>query len=239
MEDWKLEKIILGIRHESTFTIAKILGDIVDFVVPLQGQGAFPKDCFEKIENPDPYSLVLKDHKDILKARFNLDGVILECNMLAEPSISKENVFDIFSELIKKVIPLSEGKNKINRLGINYTYTFPVEMNAAQKLFSTLLKINLKGVSDKIYIRFALKNPASEAIYDPTQKADFRNVLFEIESKKEDEKKEDFPRLIKISIDYQYYYSPSRTVSNLDIVSFVSEAENYINKYVKKSELNF
>ena len=75
-------------------------------------------------------------------------------------------------------------------------------------------------------------------IYEPTKKADFKNVFVEIESKKEDEKKEEFPRLIKISIDYQHYYFPPRTLSDIDIGSFVSEAENYINKYIKNSELN-
>jgi len=145
----------------------------------------------------------------------------------------------MFSEIIDKVIPLSEGKNKITRLGVVYIYTYPVEINAAQKIFSTLLKISLKGVSDKIHIRFALKNPASKAIYDPTQKADFKNVFVEIESKKEDEKKEEFPRLIKMSIDYQYYYYPPRTLSDVDMMTFISEAENYITKYIKNSELNF
>jgi hypothetical protein len=241
MDDlWTMEKLIFGIRHNKTFSVADIFGEIADRLIPLQGSGSFPVDCFAKIVRvKDSLSYILRDEENTLSVHFGVEGIVLECDMQAEPPIDSKTVFEMFHEITNTVIPLSEGKNKINRLGVIHKYSLSSFSNAAQELFSTILNIDIKGTPDDINIRCALKNPTSEAIFDPTKKVDYNNVILQLSSTREDEETPSLPDRITVAVDYQIYYNPVRPFKDVDITTHFSEAQDYITNTIKKSNLAF
>lgn len=238
MQDaWTPDKVIWGIRHVRTFSVSDIFGDIIDKIVPLQGYGSYPTDCFAKIAR-SANTIVIQDKENTLSINCGIDGVIMECDMQAEPKIPTNTLKEMFNEIVNYVLPLSEGKNKINRLGLVHIYDISPFDNSAKRLVSDILNIDLKGTPDDVFIRFALKNPAAEAIYEPDKKADYKNVIIEISSQKEKEEDIGSPSRIRLSIDYQLYFTPVRTLNDVDISEHLSNAESYINDIIKKSKLN-
>ncbi|MDP2217498.1 MAG: hypothetical protein Q8J68_09450 [Methanolobus sp.] len=216
------------------------MGEIVDLVIPLQGFGHFPSDCFSKVlRNVDALTIEMKDEEDTMSLKCGVDGVILECDMQAEPLIPQDAVCGMFDEVAQKVVSMTEAKSKINRLGVVFKYTISPFGNSAQELFTNLLKMDLKGTPDNIHIRMALKNPAKDALYHPDKKADYQNAIIEVSSEREDDKKAGFPTKMHVSVDYQMYYEPTRTLGDIDIRAHFNSAGSYIESSVKMSVLNF
>lgn len=241
MEDtWTLERLVFGLRHLRTFSVSGKLGEIVDKIVPLQGYGHFPSDCFSMVLRPaDALSIELKDEEDTMMLRCGVDGVTLDCDMMADPPISKDAVCVIFDEVAQKVVSMTEAKNKINRLGVIFRYSISPFGNSAETLFKNLLNIDLKGIADNINIRMALKNPVKDSLYHPDQKSDYQNAIIEISSARDDEKKIGFPIKINVSVDYQMYYEPTRTLKDIEIKKHLKDADSYIGSAVKKIFFNF
>lgn len=236
---WKLERLTFGLRHSRSFAVSDKLGDIIDQIVPLQGSGHFPSDCFAKVSRPDSLNIELKDDEDTMILKCGVDGIILECDMLAEPPITPDKVYSMFNDVVNKIVTITGAKSKINRLGIVFKYSIKPFGNSAKELFSNLLKIDLKGTPDNINIRMALKNPSIDALYHPDKKTDFQNAIIEVSSQREDEKKPGFPTTINISVDYQMYYEPNRSLKEIDIKKHFREANDYIETIVKKSLIRF
>jgi hypothetical protein len=105
--------------------------------------------------------------------------------MLAEPPLEKDTVLQMFSDLSNAAIPLTEGKNKIDRLGIVFQYSMSPFKNSAKELYSNILNMDLKGNTDNMNIRFALKYPISEAVYEQDKKIE--KFYIEIVSDREKE----------------------------------------------------
>ena len=227
---WELNRLILGIRHTRIFKISDVLGDIIDKAITLQGTGSFPKGCFTQVERPDGMSIVLKNDEDTLSLNCNIDGVILESDMQAERYNDKKTIQEMFLKILNLVLPFSEGKNKINRIGIVHQYSCLNE-KACQKIFSDYLKFDLGGTPDNIAIRFALKNPSFEALAVLSKKSDYKNLIIEINSNKKEDSESDSPQnMIKMSIDYQMYFEPLRKLNDIKIDEHMSAADSYIKK---------
>ena len=227
-------------RHTRTFSVADVFGNIIDRLVPLQGYGLFPSNCFEITgRGKDGLSIVINDEDETIILKCTVDGIVLECDMLAEPPITSETVQGMYSELVRMILPMYEGGDKINRLGIVHQYQVSPFENSAIELFSKLFKVDLKGYPDDILFRFGLKNPTSEAIFDPTVKTDYKNVIFNLTAKKENDRDKGLPSLIDISIDYQTYFEPVRTLKDISTKDHLKDATSYIEKHLKTSEFNF
>ncbi len=87
-------------------------------------------------------------------------------------------------------------------------------------------------------IKFALKYPTKAALFDPQIKSDYKNMNVEISSSRKMKTKEGFPTLIDILCDYQHYYHPDRTIADIDLQEFVSDAQIYMKEYILNSALN-
>ena len=112
-EKWEFNKLILGIRHDRTFYVSDIQGNIIDRVVSLQGEDPFPTECFAQITRPDYKAIILHDFEGIFSLNINIDGIIFEVDMKSEPPITVEVVEQMFSHLLNVVLPLTKAKEKI------------------------------------------------------------------------------------------------------------------------------
>lgn len=241
-DNWQMERIVFGLRHKRTFQVTDKFGEFTDKILPLQGRYPFPEKCFTKVGQPDRLSVEVRDDERTLSVTYNVDGIVLNCDMLAEPLIEKDTVLEMFREVAEIGMPLTEGKNRVDRLGVLFNYSIGSFDNSAQLIFSNMLKTELKGKPDDIIIKFALKLPAAGAVYDPDKKADYKNVFVEALSfrkpKEEDSDKANLPSVMKLSIDYQHYFDPVRTYKDVDIAAHFSAAQDYISESIMKSNLN-
>ncbi len=239
---WELERVVIGLRHKRTFQATNKISEFLDKVIPLQGNYPFPEKSFTMIGHPDSLSVDIRDEEGTLSVIYGTDGLTLNCDMSAEPQIDISTVEDMFTELSKIAIPLTEGKNKIDRVGVVFQYRIASFENSAKEIYSKVLKVDMKGTPDNVVIRFALKNPTSDAIYQPDKKADYRNAFVEIISAREPMKELgeelSFPTVIKLAADYQYYYMPLRTFADININYHVAEAQSYIEDSIK-AKFNF
>ena len=141
-------------------------------------------------------------------------------------------------------MPMTKAFEKINRIGIVHEYQITEFSNSAKTAFSQFVKINLQGIPDNLLIRFALKNPSTDAIINPQKKGDYKSVLLTIKSEKEKEDSDDndnqemeiegLPTILSVSVDYQNYYIPQRCFKDINIKKHLLDAENYI-KNLKKA----
>lgn len=238
--EWHSEKIIVGIRHKRLFRVSDLLGEIIDKLGPLQGYGPFPGNCFERITRPDNTSVVLHDKEDTISANCNIDGVILTCDMEAEPKVTIDDIKGMFLQIVNVVLPMTRGSESTNRIGIVNQFIFKDHENAAETIYKNLLNLDLKGVPDNLSLRFALKNPTIEAIVEPEEKKDYKNVIIQVNSdKSESEEGEPKPPdRIRLIVDYQIYYEPQRALKNVLIENHFNETIEYWDTHLKKSNLS-
>jgi hypothetical protein len=220
---WKLERLAIGIRTVKTFEMADKMGLMVDKLIPLQGTGPFPENCFTQYAKGRDYGVQLKDKNGTQLVTLNVDGVLVDCDMTAEPVIKDEIVRDMFKETLENTVMLTEAKNKVDRIGVVQIYTLKVDENSAKKIFHDTLQLDLSGVSDNIKITFALKRAAEDSIYFPGQIKDFHNTIVEISSRGDDDNK--FPDTIQVSIDYQAYFKPEYTMEDVKIDEHFDKAK--------------
>lgn len=105
--EWHSDKIIVGIRHKRLFRVSDLLGEIVDKLVPLQGYGPFPGKCFEQIKRPNSMSIILNDKEDTISVNCNIEGVILTCDMEAEPKVTIDDIKEMFLQIVNIVLPIT------------------------------------------------------------------------------------------------------------------------------------
>lgn len=236
--EWHSEKIIVGMRHKRLFGVSDLLGQIVDKLVPLQGYGAFPGKCFERVGRPDSMSIVLSDKEDTISVNCNIDGIILTCDMEAEPKLTMDDIKKMFLQVANTVFPMTGGSESINRIGIINQFIFSDYKNAAAAIYTNLLNFNLKGIPDNLILRFALKNPTEESIINPEEKKDYKNVIIQINSYKSAEAELKPPDKVRLTIDYQIYFEPPKFFKDLLIENHFDEAIEYWESHLKKSTIN-
>lgn len=236
--EWHSKKIIVGIRHKRLFKVSDLLGEIVDKLAPLQGYGPFPGKCFERIERPDVFSIILNDEENTISVNCNIDGIVLTCDMDAEPKLTIDNIKDIFLQTVNIVLKMTGGYESINRIGIINEFASQDYKNAAETIFANLMQIGLSGIPDNLSLRLALKNPTEIAIINPEEKRDYKNVIIQVNSDKKDKDELKPPDMIRLSVDYQIYYEPPRVLKNELIERHFDEAIEYWNEHLKKSNFS-
>ena len=234
--EWHSEKIIVGIKHKRLFRVSDLLGEIVDKLAPLQGYGPFPGNCFELITRPDNTSVVLHDKENTISVNCNIDGVILTCDMEAEPKVTIDDIKEMFLQIVNMVLPITRGSESIDRIGTVSQFIFKDYKNAAETIYKNLLNLDLKGAPDNLSLRFALKKPTTDAIVDPEEKKDYKNVIIQVNSYRSSEEGEPKPPdRIKLIVDYQIYYEPERTFKDVLLENHFNETIEYWDMYLKKS----
>lgn len=240
--DWVLKKFYMGLRHQRIFRISDIQGQMVDAVISMRGKGPVPANCFLQIQRNDFLTVKLTDNEESISLTINSDGLIVMVNLDEDNPITVEQVEEIFSAIATVVVPMTEAKDKITRLGIVHEYERQGFENSAKTMFSDYLKFDLKGVPDSLHLRFALKNPTERALISLGKKGDYKNVIFTLSSRREKEdleeavkeeveaKEQNPPTVVTASIDYQLYYVPQVSLKNVNIKGHLSESKTYIEK---------
>jgi len=162
--NWQLQKFIIGIRHERTFLISDIHGGIMDVVLGLRKKVLFPKGCFSQMTRPDVTKIILTDKDENLSLTCSIDGVVIQAEMFEGSLVAIEKVAEIFTHIVHAVLPLTEAKDKINRLGVIYEFQISNFTNSAKTIFSQFMKVNLTGIHDNMLMRISLKNPVTESV---------------------------------------------------------------------------
>ena len=134
---------------------------------------------------------------------------------------------------------MHEGQNKINRIGLIHNYRMAPYKNSAKEILSRILKIDMKGTPDTAHFKIAMKHPSSDAVVNPAKKSDYKNTILTITSEKTEEESYNPPDSINMSIDYQRYYEPVRTLKDVSFSKHLTEAQDYIRKNIKETVLNF
>lgn len=233
-----LERIIFGIRHERTFHVLDVLGNIVDVMKPLQGTESFPSACFKTVIRTNDTVVLRDSEKDYsVSLAADIDGIVLECDMLTDPPTQPKQVIDMFTTSVNYILPLYEGTKRINRLGVIHRFMFPSDGNAAAQMIKGLLRNEPNGYPDSAILRIVLKHPTAEAVQIPDKSGSYKNVILEIKSKKDSES--NAPSFLEAAIDYQVYYDPEQPLSKVSITQHAEEAYAYIASHIKGKMFDF
>ena len=249
--EWQLQKFIIGIRHQRTFMISDIHGDIVDRVIALSKQNPFPKDGFTKISRPDISAIILTNNDENISVNCNIDGIILTADMSGYSPHSTDKIQQMFIRIVNEIVPLTQAGDKVNRVGVVYEFHIPQFTNSAKAAFSQFMQVSLQGTPDTVLMRVSLKNPIQESLIRPDKINDYQNVILTISSEREkegeedevedageEEKKERIPTILKITADCQIYYVPQRHIKHINIDGHLSNAKSFIESTIKKIPLN-
>ncbi|OPY76120.1 MAG: hypothetical protein A4E64_01671 [Syntrophorhabdus sp. PtaU1.Bin058] len=241
---WELQKFIVGIRHERIFMVTDIQGAMADHIVALSKKIQVPMGGLKWITRPDFLSVIISDKTEKISVNCNADGIVIQADIFEDSSITIDAIQELFIRSAHLVLPLTEAKNRINRLGVVYEFYVRDFTNSAKTIFSQFTKVNLSGIPDNMLIRMSLKNPAEDSLIQPNQINDYKNVILAISSEREkgvdpeeveeEKEKEKVPTILKISVDYQSYYIPPRDLKNVNISKHLSDAKLYVDDIINK-----
>lgn len=241
---WTLKRFHMGLRHQRTFHISDVQGRMVDAVMSMRGKGPIPANCFSQIQRPDMLTVTISDPEGSLLLIISSDGVIIQSNLDESNPIPVEQIAEVFMTVLGAVVPMTDAKDKVNRVGVVHEYELDGFDNSAKTLLSDYVKFDIPGVPDSVFIRFALKNPSEKAIMNPGKKGDYKTIIFTLSSARVKEDLEDTgkeeqeesdanlnpPSIMTASIDYQLYYVPQVSLKSINIKGLISDSEAYINR---------
>lgn len=245
--NWQLKKYVIGLRHERIFYMSDIHGAIMDAILQLRKTVPFSKRFFSHMTRPDVSKIILSDKDEYLSLTSSIDGTVIQADVSEDSPVNVKEVEEIFIHVINAVLPMTEAKNRINRLGAINEFHISGFKNSANSIFSQLMKVDLQGIHDNMLMRISLKNPSMEAIQKPDKTSDYKNVILNISSEREkddfedeeseEEPKEKIPTILKVSSDYQAYYIPPRTLKHIDISKHLAEARSYNERNIQNIPL--
>jgi hypothetical protein len=218
--------IVFGLRHKRLFGIINQLGEVVDALTPLQGEGVFPLECFSKVSwGPDRSAMTLHDEDATFLVDVDTDGFVFTCDLEAVPKITIEEACQIFIELGKGILAITRAGNTLNRLGIVERYALKPFKNSAAVLANDLLKLDFEGTPNTCALRLELKK-TTEADLTKGERNDYRNIIMQLAAKRSEKKKESPPDLIDLSLDYQHYFVPDVSFSPKQIEAHFKYFQN-------------
>ncbi len=241
---WTLKRFHMGLRHQRTFHISDVQGQMVDAVISMRGKGPIPYSCFSQIQRPDMLTVTMSDPEGLLLLIITSDGVIIQTNLHESNPIPLDQIAEIFMTVMGTIVPMTDAKDKVNRIGVVHEYELDGLDNSAKTLLSDYVKFDITGVADSVFIRFALKNPSESAIMKLGKKGDYKTILFTLssarvkedieETDKEEQEEPDAnqnpPSIITASIDYQLYYVPQVSLRSINIKGLISDSDAYIKR---------
>lgn len=203
---WVLSRIALGIRHKRLFGFLSRGGEAIDSILPLQGTGPFPEKCFNKVGWPNQITVRIQDDDENFVVDCNVDGVVLKVN-LTEMELTHGAAKSAFVQLVQKVLPITGGDRFINRVGIVDEYV--LEADAPGKIaVRALSRLQEIGQVGDFKFRASFRRPTDEGLVRGDV-SDWKNTILDVSAEKKDEESE-APDVLRVSIDYQTYFSPER-----------------------------
>jgi len=200
--------IIFGLRHKRLFGIINQLGEIIDALTPLQGEGLFPLECFSKVGwTRDRSSITVGDDEATFYVDVDTDGFVFTCDLEAIPKINIKEAYNIFIEISKTIFSITKADNTLGRLGIVENYRLKAFKNAAKVIANDLLKLGFNEIADFCSLRLTLKDTTKIGLIKG-DRHDYKNIIMQISSKKSERKSEIPPDEIVLSLDYQHYFVP-------------------------------
>lgn len=222
---WVLNRIALGIRHKRLFGFLSRAGEVIDTILPLQGTGPFPEKCFNKIGWPNQITVRIQDDDENFVVECNIDGVVLKVN-LAEIELTHGDAKSAFVQLAQKVLPITGGDRFINRVGIVDEYVLEAEI-PGKIAVRALTRLQEIGQAGDFKFRASFRRPTDQGLVRGDV-SDWKNTILDVSAEKKEEDSE-APDVLRVSIDYQSYFSPERRF----VVSLI---ENHYEEFLSHSE---
>jgi|GEM_PF-5603438 hypothetical protein len=204
-------QIIFGLRHKRTFGLWDKIGATVDSLVALNGTNFFPQELFINIDwTGDGRAAKVRDKNDDFSVRIDMDNIVLSYNKNSHWNFKDEELASMFNEICSTILPLINSLDKIDRIGIVDVTEFNYSQNAAKIISDALLSIRLeKAIVDTCEIRAIYKVPAKKSFL-LKDRDDYSTIIIEVSSKKKEGQNITYdPDLLRVSLDFQYYFIPS------------------------------
>jgi hypothetical protein len=219
---WTPTSVAYGIRHARLFGFLGRAGEAIDAVIVLQGSGNVPRKCFTNIGWPDQVTALLMDNNDNYLLTFNIDGIILTIK-IADVQMTVAQARDMFVDVVNTALRITNPSRHVNRVGIVETYDLargaPGEIGA-----NTLTRLADVGRPVDFSFRVAFRRPREP------QPGDWTNTILQVAAVKSEDEEEELPDALRVSIDYQQYFSPEQIFSVKMIrdhyTAFYHEAES-------------
>lgn len=206
---WTPTSVTFGLRHENVFGFLGRAGDILDAVRKAEGNRIIPNKLFTKVNWPNQITARLLSDDESVTADFSIEGIILTAD-LEEIEWSRERVKTLFVELARIALPISYGEESVNRIGIIDNYTIEQEL-PSEVAVSTLTSLRSLGQPSDFNLRVAFRTPTTNALVRGDLE-DWRNTILQVVARKKSDKSERLDTL-RVSIDHQAYFIPSRRFS--------------------------
>lgn len=203
---WVLSKVALGVRHKRLFGFLSRAGDVIDAVLPLQGTGPFPEKCFNKVGWPNQTTARIQDDDENFIVDCNIDGVILKVDVQAT-ALTHQAVRGSFVELVQKVLPITGGDRFIHRVGVVDEYLLELEAPAKHAV-QGLTRLQGIGEPADFSLRASFKGTTAAGLSKGGVN-DWTNTILALSAEKKD-KDSEVQDILRVSIDYQIYFSPER-----------------------------
>lgn len=215
--------IAIGISFRKHYSILDKIGSIVDHI--LYSDGAY--------FNPTFFPKTMTSHEerilfnDITKNSLTItpSNIILEFNSSADCPQDFPEIFKAYKEFVFRDIFMKHKISGLSRIGFVFGYRFE-DVNVLDKLNAILTR----GIADDVdtsLLRLTKKIPTIEGVVKRGID-DFKNSIIEIS-------KTQASNCIKISIDYQQYYSPFLDIyEEKDLNDIADYAKAYNRKFLDK-----
>lgn len=222
--------IVIGIRYRANFSIEDSLGEIVDKIL-YSKKSYFNPSKFPLVQNKGNEK-ILYNNQTGDKLTINNSNIILD--IVFGDNFSKETYSEIldkfYSEIIDGIMKTYKIR-EINRLGFIHRYVFQ-DKDLAKNFIDKTIGKTLEGVND-INLTFSKRFPVSKSLVKKDI-YDYRNVIFNIIKKADDDK-------LILSVDYQKYFDPFlNSSSELKFDSYVKGMKDFNSKsYVNWLNQNY
>jgi hypothetical protein len=230
----------IGVRFKQNFSIQDNYGKIADKLLYSE-DSIFSPTVFPKLTTPPSEKLILVNEDVNDKFVFDKANAILEINFAEESTFNKgslPNLIEAYDNQVIKGILKDLSISRIVRVGYIRKYKFN-DSDLVNTLIYRVCGDETTKIKD-INIRFSKSIPIGEAVA-LREKNDYKNAIFTIIKKSNDEDEEN----LIITLDYQRFYVPNlSTSSQIKFIPFIKNAKEFnsdeflewLNKYYLEGE---
>lgn len=205
MPMWDPSSIVFGLRHKNRFSFLDYAGEILDSVIEMQEAGELPRGVnFDEVGWQKTMAR-LHDTKGAVIVDFNVDGIVLTVDP-NRSQLDRESSRRLFVALARKVLPLSGGDDRVNRIGTLESYRFDHEPSGAVAA-ATLMNLGSLGTATDVAMRVSFRSATDQSLV--REVGDWRNTIIQVWNRRSEQADPD-PKHLDVSIDYQSYFVPEK-----------------------------
>jgi len=203
---WDATNVVFGVRHKKRFSFLDYAGQVLDSVIEMQEAGELPTGVVFQAVGWQKTIAQLKDAKGAITVDFNIDGIVLTVDPIRS-RLPHEAAKRLFLALAAKVLPITGGEDRINRIGTMQKYEFN-HQGSGEVVVAALTTLGSLGSAADVAIRLSFRTPTEDGLVQRDVN-DWRNTIIQVWNRQAEETDPDLTRL-DISIDYQTYFAPAR-----------------------------